>query len=385
MSFINSPYDTSGKVQKPRIRIMTNGVQLPWPITVSMKKTNNLTADTFDLVFPLYDPFYDIDFWQTQTSMFVDIQLGFIPMTGQQTETSSISWKSILTGQVDSIDLDLSNGTVTCNGRDLASNFIDTKTADTFINKTSSQIIQQLAANHGMASDVDATSILAGRYYAQDHTNLTKGKFSQSITEWDLMTFLARKENYDLYVQGQTVYFKQVQDAGNSANAAVWGVAAPQFDIGNNTGVLTNASNVNNLRLHRNFTLGKDIKVVVQGWHSKKGTSFKAVAERKGNGSVSGGSVQEFVFNRHNITLADAQQYANSMLSDISKHEYVLTWDEPASMDITPRTLVSLLDTNSGFDTTYYIESIDYHYDLRTGFVMDVKAKNFNPANQSTV
>jgi hypothetical protein len=94
-------------------------------------------------------------------------------------------------------------GTIHITGRDLTAKLIDTKTSENFLNQTSSQIAQTLAARHGLAAQVTATTTRVGTYYSQNHSGL-----SQERSEWDLLVELAAYEDFDVYVRGETLYFQ---------------------------------------------------------------------------------------------------------------------------------------------------------------------------------
>jgi phage protein D len=383
VTFLNNPKQ-GNLVRYPRARVMLNGnTQMPFPISFDVKTTNNLTADTFDLVFSLYgDPNFDTNWWQTQASFPVDIQVGF---KQEDDDENSVSYTSLVSGVIDGFLLDTWTGKVTCHGRDQSSYFIDTKIIMDFQNQTSSQIVQILAAGHGMQADCDATNTPVGRYYQQDHTNTNSGEFSKGKTEWDFLCYLARQENFDLYVTGNTIHFKQAVNETNQSGS-IWCVTAPIMkSLGNGVSSWINSTNHNELRIERSLTLAKDIKVIVQSWHSKNGRSYQAIAERKQGGTKGGSeSVQTFVFNMHNITQAQAQAQANSLLSDISKHEVKISWHEPGDINLNARCLVALIDSDSAFDQTYYIDTIHFQFSATAGFTMDVNAKNHQTQSQAT-
>ena len=381
MAYLNDPY-AANFVRYPRARIvLNNGTVLPSPISFDVTTTNNLTADKFNVSFALdSDATHNINWWSTQTSLLFDIQLGFIPAGGN--ENSTLSYTSILQGNVDDIDIAANGRTIRCSGRDLSSNFIDTKVILCFQNMTSSAIVAQFANEYGMQTDIDPTTLPVGRFYAQDHTNINNGEFSTAKTEWDFMCYLARKEGYDLYVTGTTLHFKQAVNETNPGSAGTWSAVAPQMGVpSNGVSVWTNTNNIDGLMLKRSLTLGTNIKVTVQGWHSKTGKNFTATAERTKSTST---KTQNYVLNVRNLSTADAQALANSYLKDITAHELQVSFGAPGDLSLTARSLVQLSNTNSAFDTTYFIDSVQFGWS-NSGFRMNVKAKNHTTATETTV
>ena len=114
---------------------------------------------------------------------------------------------SLIQGEADTVAYDVLNRTVDVEGRDLTARLLDARTQETFSNQTASEIAETLAGRHGLTPNVSATSTLAGRYYSTEHDRITLGQFSRATTEWDLLSFLAAREGFDVFVAGQTLTF----------------------------------------------------------------------------------------------------------------------------------------------------------------------------------
>ena len=202
---LNNPTQSIIDVYQPRLSIQLNGQDLPMALSADVTTNNWYQADRASAEFSLFnDPNFGAKFWGSQDTMLLDIRY----VLGQAAPVS------LILGQVDHIDIDWLAGKVRLEMRDLTSNFIDHRTYGSFLNKTSSQIATELATKYGMQADVDTTSTPVGRYYESEHDEVSDGEFNKSITEWDLLTFLAQNEgdattSFNVWVTGQTLHFKK--------------------------------------------------------------------------------------------------------------------------------------------------------------------------------
>lgn len=365
---------------RPRARMLVNGTEII-PTSCTVNRNNNFQADTFEADFALWETAdRGLDFWFNTEDMEVEIQSGYL-------KQGTVDWNSVFKGKVDTIAGDLTGGSVKLSGRDKTGQFIDTKTFLAFPNKKASEIVTQLAGTHGLKAEVTATTTNVGVFYKGDHVHIAGGEFGQSRTEWDLITYLARKEGYDAWVFGDTIFFHPADDDNAETRSIDW---TPPTIKGN----LSKAydSNVIDLKVTHNLALAKDIKVVVRSWHTKLGkkteqTSTRTRATKKplpGKNYTAGGGGnkkkdgQTFYFTIPNLTPEEAQERANQLYDEIVKHEYTLEWSMPGDLNFTPRTKVQIVsDTDIGIlDQTYYVESATIEFGFGVPFVVKLRAKN---------
>ena len=317
-------------------------------------------ADTYRVVLSstAQPPGSNPDYWSTGAFDQIGISIGFEDEAAVQH----------ILGQVDDIEYDLTGRTITLSGRDLSAPFIDTKTAEKFQNQTSSEIAQTLADRHGLGYDVEETDTKAGTYYNIDHTLLT-----QEQSEWDLLIFLAEQEGFDVWVSGNTLYFQPSPITTNPAYVIEW----------SEPGDGTVQSNATFLKLGRSETLAKDIEVHVLSFNQKGQESILGVAKAFGAKRARAGKAQLYTFRRPNLTRDQAQQLAQSLLADITRHEMTLNASLPGDNILTTRTMVNLVGTGTAWDQLYYPDSVTRRLSLAEGYRMDVRAKNHS--TQSTV
>jgi uncharacterized protein involved in type VI secretion and phage assembly len=354
------------QARQPRPLVTVNGVALPASAVIEAEVTNasHFTADTFRLVLaanglpPQLGPAY----WAGSA----DDRIGIAVTLG----ASSLPPSQLILGQVDQIDYDLLHKTITLTGRDLSAPLIDTKTSEKFQNLTASQIAQQIALRHGLDSDVEQTTTLAGTYYDQDHTVLTHEQ-----TEWDLLIYLAEHEGFDVWVSGMTLFFQPSPVASTPPYLLRWsqpGAAPPD-------------SNALDIALQRSQTLARDIIVKVRSWNQIQQktftATFKVTQARKGQRA--GGIAQLYSYTVPNLTQDDVNRLARTKAEEITRHERVLTASLPGDNTLSTRAVVNLTGTGTDWDQSYFPDSIMRRLTTGDGYRMELRAKNHS--TQSTV
>lgn len=282
---------------------------------------------------------------------------------------------SLLIGRVDHIEANPITGAIHLEGRDRTADLIETKTFTSYKNQMASGIATAIAAEHGLTPVVTATTTPAGRYYNVDHDKLSLGQFSKATTEWDLLTELAEFEGFDVFVQGTELHF---QPATNP-NATPWliQVGQPTATRGYRT------LNAKSLTLSRALTLAKNIVVVVKSWNSKQGKGFQVTAPASAaKGSVKSGKAQQYIYIRPNLGMDKAQALANSIYTDLVLHERDATIVLPGEVILTPRNMLQVTGTGTGWDTTYYINEITRRIAYEGGFEETIQVKNQSPQSE---
>ena len=268
---------------------------------------------------------------------------------------------SIIQGEIDSFSIDVLNGVVSLEGRDLTRRFLEAATQETFSNQTASEIAETLAARHGLSANVPPTTTLAGRYYGNEHDRLTLGQFSRSTTEWDLLTFLAAREGFEVFVTGQTLNFTPL------SNGSAPYSLTPQDCV--------------SLTLEHVLTLAGGIQVTVKSWNTRQQSVFSQMAT-SASADQAGGQPRQIVVVRPNLAPNDAQQLAQRILADLSAHERLVAAELPGECNLAPRSNVTLTGTGSDFDGNYYVADLDRHFSLERGFTESIRLKVLPQAGQ---
>lgn len=366
---LNDPYE-HGTVRAPRMKVLNNGAEIGGALSFHINSNNWFSADTFTVTFAFYATvetplaFWADEAWDQEHPLMLDIQASL---------DGGATWVSILIGQVDHITAHIEKGIVEVEGRDRSAVFIDAKTQRSFLNQTSSQVVQTLASEHGLIADVTPTPTLVGRYYEIDHERINGTSFQRTTTEWNLMVSLAQHEQYDLFVTGNVIHFHPKTPRDADPYLLIWDKANLY-------------SNAIELTVQRSLTFAKDIIVVVRSWNSKTQKSITKFAPSGArNAAITSGKAEQFPRIIPNLSEAEAQDAANRIRADLTAHERLLEFSRPADLTLNARNMVKLQGTGSSWDTVYFIDNISrsMHFD-EGGFVMRVKAKNV-PTESATL
>ncbi|MGF6899390.1 hypothetical protein [Paraburkholderia sp. GAS348] len=320
-------------------------------------------ADTFSVTFAAsaLPPTNDADWFSTQKTIYVEIFAGIVANSSKWT-TDDLP-KPWIYGQVDDIDYDPVKGTLRIRGRDLTALLIDAKTTEKWQNKTASQIAILLAKRHGLTPQVTPTTTQVGKYYQIDHTTMT-----DSSTEWDLLTRLARFEQYGVYVRGLTLFF-QPRTTPDSATPyqVTWTQPSSSQAFA--------SSSAKGLRLKRALTISRGIVVVVRTWND---LACKVYHSTYPTGKP-GPNSQTHYCTLHNATQQACDLKARSYYRELVQHEMSLSAEFPGDDVLDVTMPVRLTGTNTPFDQLYYPASVKRSIDFESGYRIELEAKNSAP------
>jgi len=358
----------TGAARAPRALVRINGQVLPW---TEWEVNNNgyYQADTFHVTLALYalPASYDWTWFSSQTAFKVEVLAGF-PADPERFAADELDL--IILGTADDMAVDPAAGTIGLSGRDLTSLFVDSKTSQKWPNQRSSDIATALAKKHGLTPKVTKTSKKVGTYYTMDHVHVQADQ-----SEWDLLTYLAQKEGFSVYVKGRDLHFEPATSPSSDPYVLEW--TPPTGHDG--------ARYFNGMRLglSRNLTLAKDIVVKVHSWSALQMTGFTktATASHTAKTKLSGlpqpvGNAQVYSYTIPGLTPEQALDKAQSLLKELSAHELRLEATLPGDNLLTPRTMLQLKGTGTDFDQRYYVNQVLRHMDLEDGYTMQVSAKN---------
>ena len=358
---------------RARALVLING-EIALPVAHFRVDQNTFyQADTFEVTFALsaMPANRGADWWATLYDAELQAFVGY-PADPDHPQPGEL-YQAVV-GNIDDIEIDRFADEVRVVGRDLTAAFIDNKTVDQYVNLTSSEIVTRLAAARGLKPVVTQTTTPAGGYYRQDHVSLV-----DSRPEWDLMTYLAEREGFQVYVKGRELHFEPRTDMDVS-NA--YTIRARLID-----GVWH--SNALQFACRRNLTLSRTVKVVVRSANAKQPKGFTVTAEvRRVRNRVIGGvqkqsqPVQEYTYRVPGLQVQEAQELANRRANEISRHEMNLRCLLVGDDLLTPRTPIRVDGTGTAFDQVYYPSSIVRTWSLDVGYTMDVEAKNHSPEAQ---
>lgn len=338
----------SSSYRTPSVTVLAGGAPLPGVMDVDILANAHLAADRFRIRAAM-TPTDATSLLPPGALLDLQFSLGGSPV-------------SLLQGEADSISIDPINMTVEIDGRDLTARFLDARAQETFANQTASEIATTLADRNSLTAMVTATTTLAGRYYGSEHDRITLGQFARSTTEWDLLTFLAAREGFEVFVIGQQLYFQP-----RSTQA---------------TPLLLTPGDCISLSLERSLTLAKGLHVTVKSWNTRNQAAITQSAQTQPSSGQTG-SPQPIVVVRPNLSSDAALQLAQRIATDLSGHERLVHAMLPGDVTLTPRSPVTLIGTGTDFDQTYYIADLDRHYSADSGFTQRLLLKSDQSAVSS--
>lgn len=359
--------------RQPRGMVRINGVPLTGWVSFEVENNTFYQADTFrvDLAVSSLPADRDANWFSQQPVLMVELLAGF-PADAEHYTAADLD--SLIFGRTDDLTFDPVARTITLAGRDLTSELIDARTVEKWPNLTASQIATQIAKAHNLTPVVTATTAKAGTYYQIDHVRVQTG----ARTEWDLLTWLAHEENFQVYVKGKELHFEPFAKPSDEPYLLKWQPPTDEqgFSVFNGTA----------LAFSRNLTLAKDVIVEVRSWNAKnkKGFTKRAQATHNKNTVLAGaaqpyGEAQVYSYTFAGLTPDAALKKAQALLAEITQHEMVLDATLPADNVLGVKNIIQVVGTGTTFDQLYYPDSVRRDMSMDGGYTMTIHAKNHNP------
>lgn len=343
MPLSSALFNPLGEVRRPQLQVLANGSPLIGAFEAEVCSNSHYAADYFRVGLALSaDPTRGAAWWAMQDAVLIDIE---ISLGG--------SYQRLLSGTVDTIEIEPLLNVLRMQGRDLSAGLIEARTQETFANRTSSEIAALLAGRHGLDVDAQATTMPVGRYWQLEHDKVVLGGFARATTEWDLLVALAQYEGFDVWVGGTTLHFR-----------------APDLPA---APVVVQAGELISLRFQRPLTLAQGIEVTVKSWHSRAAQSYVQTASTQAL-SAAGGNMQSYVYIVPNLTPDDALKLAQRRLAELTPHERVLVAEMPGELSLAPRRQILLQGTNTDFDRCYLVDAVERRFHQTHGFTQCLHA-----------
>lgn len=370
---INNPNPASG-VSQPRGLVTCNGERVAGLISFSVDNNSFFQADSFRLTLALSGQPSNrgFDWWAQQEKMEFEFFIGF---PDDPDSFSKDDLTSFLVGYGDDLDFDPVADTITIVGRDLTSKLIDYRNA-LFAKASgalvSSDIVTQIAAAQGLTPVVTKTSQAVGSYY-----QIVNSLITGNSTYWDIVTRLAQLEGFQAYVKGHELHFEPRATSDSNPYVIRW--QAPNDMHG------YPIANAIDIRLSRNLSIAKDLRVRVLSFDPKSKQPINEYADRtrvksKNSAGVKyDGPPQEYVYKIDGLNAVKAKAIAQQKLAQLSQHEMNLNATLPGDLLLTAQNIVRLEGTNTTFDQSYFVASIMRTYSMDEGFRMQLQAKNQTP------
>ncbi len=291
-------------------------------------------------------PVSDWAWWLGQTEVLVDVYVGSPPDPRAYT---SDDLTLVMTARCDQLNLDVGSMTVRLCGRDLTSLLIDNKTTQKWQNLTSSEIATIIAQLWGFEYSIMGTTTPVGNFYTTDHVKLAKAD-----TYWNVLTYLAQREGFQVFVLGRVLYFGTYGSQSGTAPYLI------QVD----TSGAYPTSNAEELNFAHDLTLAQDISVTVRSYHGMLGAAFSGTAtasktaKKIEQDARVAQALQHYDFVVPGLTQPQCVLKANQILGDLSTHELKMSARLPMDTLLYPWVQVKVAGTGTMLDALYVPSSV---------------------------
>ena len=334
---------SASSAPKLELQVTLDGVPIEGLLHASIVTSNCFSSDSFALTFAMgSSPLCDIAFWSYLQSSYIEVV---------STSNLVAQPQSLISGMIDTLLVDPIMQTVAVEGRDLSSKLIDSYRQQDFVNQTASEVVSSIAFFHGLLPIVTPTAGEVGRYYGDGYTRLSLGQFSRVRSDWDLVVELARENSFDVFVQGTSLFFQP---------STVWNGLPMHIAL----------RDVKTMRFDQTLPVASSAAARVQSWNSQDMTSYAINSGSYGSDAIWSSDAlnsQPFLFSAANFTSQQVENSAERFAAELSRLATVVHIEMPWDLRLSPRSLLSIDETNSLFDAIYKIDSIDRHYSSSSG------------------
>lgn len=344
----------------PRMRVIVGGALATGVIDVRVMSTNYYSADWFHASFTYAgDQIPSLAYWSSVEGCEVNIQCRLQPQE---------EYRSLIEGWIDSVVIDPIHSIARIEGRDYSASLVGSCSRAAYANLSAGEIVSLVALNGGLTPDVYPTTDLIGRFYGGGNEQTLIGHYASNMTDWDLVVHLARREDYDVFVQGKSLYF-----------GPRGGIIRRTFPI--------DCVDVTDLRLERCLERRRDLDVSIRSWNSQLQQAFgndinsaaPSTALSAIDPDVNRGPATMVM--APNLRVNDIARMNRLIRQEIVQHRRTIELEMPGELDMTPRSRISLSGTRSEFDQDYDVESIDRLFGPASGYVQRVRARQSGGEN----
>lgn len=341
------------KVRQPRARILIEGS----PVSLAEMTVNtsrHARSDTFSGATALQATGQSLGYWSS---------VGPVECLVQGCNDIDDGWVTLLKGKLDAVQVRADPGQgvkIHFSGRDNSAKLIDSKLTKKNLNKKSSDIVADLAQQHGLKADVDDTGDDAGKVHTQDNTQLIDNE-----TAWNVIARLAEREGAFLYFKDDTVFFKQ---AGSDQSGGTYPIqfTPPSEDE-------PASGNVIAIQLTQNVHLNKGVKQTVRSFHTRKEKNVCTTEDPQGTG---GSEPLEFEERIPGLTDDQVAKIAKKKQIQRQRHEMQIEAQLPGDVNFDPRMMVELSGTESAWDQQYHCNTCTHQFETSGGYYMRITAQN---------
>lgn len=261
----------------------------------------------------------------------------------------------LITGEIDTVNLDFIATTININGRDKSSKMHGQKSAEKWQNKSGSDIVRELAGRAGLGiGKIEGGQQKAGKKLEKDFVKLTDGISFATVTH-----LLGQFDGARWFVDKNGKFNYTTSSGGGSYSINY--KPPPHM-----------RSDALSLRVKLNVQAMKGAKVTVKSWHPKDKKTYTGNSSSGGGGG--GGSPNEYTYHIPTLDQGQADQHAKSRAKEHARHAKELTATVIGDPTIDAGGSVTLSGTGAG-DGSYQIDSVHHAFGM-SGYTMTINAKS---------
>jgi len=249
---------------------------------------------------------------------------------------------TLFTGEVDEAEFDFIGRVIRVNGRDKSAKLHENKTSEKWLNKQTTDIVQDLIGRVGLSGNIAASGIQAGKQLQQDYV-----KLSDNVSYAYVIHKLAELDNARWWV-----------DPNGNFNYVPIGQPQGIYSIMINQDAQPISSDCIELRIRRNIQAGKTISTTVKSWHPKKMQVFQYQSNVEGNG----GPVN---YNYHipNLLQDHVTKHAQSLANEKARHELTVSATVVGDPSVQAGMGLQLSGSNF-FDQVFDIDTVTHDFGM---------------------
>ncbi len=245
---------------------------------------------------------------------------------------------TLFTGEIDDVDCDLIRRIIRVTGRDKSAKLHENKTSEKWVNKKTTDVVQDLIGRVGLSGNISAAGILAGKKLEQDFV-----KISDNVSFAYIIHKLAELDGARWFV-----------DANGRFNYVPFNASSGIYSITINQHARQIFADCLHFNIKRNVQAGKTVVATVKSWHPKK----KQVFEYKSTVPGSGGPVN---YNYHlpNLMQDHVTSYARAQANHKVMHEMTVNTTVVGDPSVAAGMGLSVSGTDY-FDQVYNIDHVHH-------------------------
>jgi hypothetical protein len=241
-------------------------------------------------------------------------------------------------------------------GRDESAILSESSPQLSYYNQTASEIVIQIATRHGLPAICTETADIVGSFRNGSHNQLFHTTHSQFRSEWDLLTHLARNEEFELFIRDRTLVFSPLA----ALPTRIWPIST---------------SNVINMGCQRTLPLGGRPRLQIQSWNSASSQAFSfSIDDPDDIIDTTEGVPMEHVIVKPNLSPNDVEKLARRYMRQLKSQQTSIYFTMPGETAMRARDTISLSGVGKKYDTLYMISSIRRRFSSTGGFLQYVRA-----------